>query len=191
MGVATAPYIWTAVRSILICQPEREQVLHIFVVALELNLVVVELVWHQVKPAPRLLQDDVQGHLDAEVGDKVEERHDNQRIVDELVGHQVEDRQEKNEAVKPKNHIGPADLELKLRALFERLSQDHDGVEVEEHAHQSEEKIEHGPADIDFHHEVVIVDQSSGHHVKDEVKAEAGDQREEKLVRPLLRALSN
>ena len=179
MGVTTAPHVWTAVLPILICKPEREQVLHIFVVALELNLVVVELVRHQVKPAPRLLQDDVQGHLDAEVGDEVEEGDDDQRIVDELVGHQVEDLQEENEAVEPEDHVGPADLELELRALLERLSQHHDGVEVEEHAHQSEEEIEHGPADIDFHHEVVIVDQASGEHVKDEVEAEAGDQGEE------------
>ena len=176
MGVAAAPHVWTAILPILICQPEREQVLHIFVVALELNLVVIELVWHQVKPASRLLQDDVKGYLDAEVGDKVEERHDDQRIMDELVGHQVENLQEQNEAVESENHVGPADLELELSALFECLSENHDCVEVEEHAHQGEEEIEHGPADIDLHHEVVIVHKSRSHHVKDEVKAEAGDE---------------
>ena len=153
--------------------------LHVLVVPLELNLIIVQLVRHQVKPAARLLQDDVQSHLDAEVGDEVEEGYDDQRIVNELVGHQVEDLQEKDEAVQTEDHVRPANLELELRALFERLPQYHDGVEVEEHAHQGEKQIEHGPTDIDLHHEVVIVNERRGNHVKAEVEAEGGDQGEE------------
>ena len=61
--------------------------LHIFVVPLELDLIIVELVWYHVKPTARLLQYNVKSYLYAEVRNKVKEGHDDQRISDELIGH--------------------------------------------------------------------------------------------------------
>ena len=60
--------------------------LHVLIIAFELNLVIVQLVRHQVQPTARLLQHYEHGHLRAEVRQEMEEGHYNQRVIEKLVG---------------------------------------------------------------------------------------------------------
>ena len=161
---------------------EGKQVLHVFIIALKLDLVVVELVGHEPQATTRFLQSDIRCNLEDEIGDEVEEGDDDDGVFDELVGEKVEDLEREDDGVEGANDVRALELELKGSALRDGVAQHHDRVEVEQQGQEGEHDVEDVAGDVDVHHVVAVRDEARDEEVHDEVDGQTRDQGDKKLV---------
>ena len=134
-----------------------------------------------------LLKHHIDSKLRAKVRDEVQKGSDNQRrVLEKLVGKQIENLQEQQETIEATDHVGAPDLKLELSALVDCVSQHHDRIEVKQESHERKEGINHVVADIEVNYVVTIFHKTGDQQVDHEIDGETCDQSVEELIRLLL-----
>ena len=167
----------------LVCQCKSEQMLIVLVITFVLNHFVVKKVRHQFETAARFQKHRKDGNLNEEVANEMYESNDDNCLVKELIGQQVENLNDEQEAVKGADNVRAFRFEVERGTLGDRISQHHYGVEVEHESCEGENRINHVVACNQVDHIIAIFHKESDREVNEEVDRQAGQQNMEQLVR--------